>query len=233
MTGALSELDTTGRLLVISPHLDDAVFSCRSLLRFARDVHVFTIFAGDAPVGAPTTSWDLQCGFSDGTNVMKARRDEDARALAMLGAVPLWAEELQEGYRVEPVDHERLTALITGMIDTVAPTHVAFPLGLSHRDHLLVADASAAATRARHEAIPFVYAEQPYAQRKPGIVRQRRGEVSASGVELKIEPLPRGARRGDHAALRCYASQLRGLKISALRMGLSRERYWRVAWRDE
>jgi LmbE family N-acetylglucosaminyl deacetylase len=233
MTGGFTDLDSTGSLLVISPHLDDAVFSCEALLKFARDVHVLTIFGGDAPLDAPIAEWDLQCGFSAGMNVMEARRTEDARALAELGAIPLWGEELQEGHRVEPADQDRLTALITDTIDTISPSHVLFPLGLSHHDHLLVAAASGAAARARKRSSSFVYADRPYAQRKLGIVSKRRSELSASGAEFATEWLPRRARRGDRSAIRCYASQLRGLKMSAFRMGLFRERYWRISWRDE
>src|ERR1700686_1227962 len=105
-----SQLHSTGRLLVVSPHLDDAVLSCEALLKYACDVHVLTIFAGDAPSGAPVAAWDLRCGFSAGVNVMEARRAEDAQALATLGAKPLWRDELQEGYRTEPADLGRLTA---------------------------------------------------------------------------------------------------------------------------
>jgi hypothetical protein len=52
MTGGFTDLDSTGSLLAISPHLDDAVFSREALLEFARDLHVLTIIEGDAPLGA-------------------------------------------------------------------------------------------------------------------------------------------------------------------------------------
>ncbi len=234
MKRELSELDSSGRLLVISPHLDDAVFSCEALLRFARDVQVLTIFGGDAPSGAPITDWDLQCGFGAGINVMAARRIEDAQALAKLGASPLWGEELQEGYRTEEANMDRITALIVDTIDATSPTHLLFPIGLKHHDHLLVATASGAAARARRLATSFVYAERPYAQAKGlGVVIKRRGELSARGAEFVTQKLPRGLRRGDQSAIRCYPTQLRGLRMSALRIGIFRERYWRIAWHDE
>jgi LmbE family N-acetylglucosaminyl deacetylase len=234
MTRALSDLDSTGSLLVISPHLDDAVLSCEALLKFARDVRVLTIFGGDAPSGAPIAEWDLQCGFSAGMNVMEARRTEDAQALATLGAIPLWGEELQEGYRTEPANLDRITALIIDTIDATSPSHFLFPLGLKHPDHLMVAAASGNAARARELTTSFVYAERPYAQaKKLGVVSTRRSELSASGAEFATERLPRGVRRGDQSAIRCYPTQLRGLRMSALRIGIFRERYWRISWRDE
>jgi LmbE family N-acetylglucosaminyl deacetylase len=234
MTPGLSDLDSTGRLLVISPHLDDAVLSCEGLLKFARDVHVLTIFGGDAPPGAPMAEWDLECGFSPGINVMEARRTEDAQALAGLGAIPLWGEELQEGYRTEPASPDRIIALINDTIDTISPSHFLFPLGLKHRDHLLVAAASGAVARSRSLPNSYIYAERPYAQAKElRVVARRRGELSASGAEFACERLPRGVRRGDRSAIRCYPTQLRGLRMSAFRIGIFRERYWRVSWRDE
>jgi LmbE family N-acetylglucosaminyl deacetylase len=232
MSDGFADLDSTGRLLVISPHLDDAVFSCESLLKFAHDVHVLTVFGGDAPEGAAIAEWDLACGFSPGTNVMEARRLEDARALAQLGAIPVWGEELQEGYRVEPATQESLTTLIASTIDAVEPSHVLFPLGLSHHDHLLVADASC--TVARKLGLPnsFVYAERPYAQRDLRASAKRRHQLMSTGADFVPEQLPRSARRTDHAAIQCYASQLRGLRISAFRLGLLGEKYWRITWRD-
>jgi LmbE family N-acetylglucosaminyl deacetylase len=232
MTPGLTDLDSTGRLLVISPHLDDAVFSCEALLKFASDVSVFTIFGGDAPEGAPVAEWDLQCGFSPEANVMEARRNEDAQALGVLGAVPIWGTELQEGYREDTPDEAEVTKLIVDAIATNSPSHVVFPLGLSHRDHLLVAAATGAAIRQLAISNAFAYAERPYAQRKPGVVKRRRAELCEGGAEFFAAALPRQARRGDRSAIRCYASQLRGLKMSAFRMGLFRERYWQVSWRD-
>ena len=232
MSDGFADLDSTGRLLVISPHLDDAVFSCESLLKFARDVHVLTVFSGDAPEEAAFAEWDLACGFSPGTNVMEARRLEDARALAQLGAAPVWGEELQEGYRVEPATQERLTSLIASTIDAIEPSHVLFPLGLSHHDHLLVAEASCTVARTLGLPNSFVYAERPYAQRDLRESAKRRHQLMASGADFTPEQLPRGVRRTDHSAIQSYASQLRGLRISAFRLCLLGEKYWRIAWRD-
>jgi len=194
---------------------------------------VLTIFGGDAPLGAPILEWDLQCGFSAGVNVMAIRRIEDAQALAKLGANPLWGDELQEGYRTEPANLDRLTRVITDAIDSLSPSHFLFPLGLTHHDHLLVASASGAAARARPLPTSFVYAERPYSSAKPGIVSKRRSELSANGAVFTSERLPRGHRRGDRSAIRCYPTQLRGLRMSAFRIGIFPERYWRVSWRNE
>jgi LmbE family N-acetylglucosaminyl deacetylase len=177
--------------------------------------------------------WDVLCGFGADMNVMEVRREEDARALSMLGATPIWGDELQEGYRTDPADRDRIVELISSTVDSVRPSHILFPLGLSHHDHLLVAEASEVVARARKLPNAFVYAERPYAQRRPRVVGQRRHALRASGALLFSERVPRGIHRGDHSAIRCYATQLRGLRMSAFRMGLFRERYWHISWRDE
>jgi LmbE family N-acetylglucosaminyl deacetylase len=229
VTAGLSDLDQRGRLLVISPHYDDAVFSCEALLTFVRDVRVLTVFGGDAPHGAPLAVWDAQCGFGSETDVMACRRAEDARAMRAVNAEPIWGTELQESYRVDPPDMRRIVTLIGETLGAVNPSHVMFPMGLSHKDHLLVAAASIEAVRDLTAVTTYMYAEKPYAQRRPGIVRARRRELAAQGITLEPVSIPRHARRHDGSAIRCYGTQLRGLRISGLRMRLARERYWRTS----
>jgi len=45
----LLPLTSNGQLLIVSPHLDDAVFSCSGVIKSARNPFVHTVFVGDAP----------------------------------------------------------------------------------------------------------------------------------------------------------------------------------------
>lgn len=67
-------------VLILSPHLDDALFSASELVRRASP-DVWTVFAGepDPPV---TTEWDLSCGFRDSHEALTVRTREDAAAFA-------------------------------------------------------------------------------------------------------------------------------------------------------
>ncbi len=73
-------LDLT--LAVVSPHLDDAVLGCATLMAAHPGATVVTVFAGrpdEYPV--PTQHWDALCGFGEGDEVHVARRAEDAARL--------------------------------------------------------------------------------------------------------------------------------------------------------
>ncbi|HZH47524.1 MAG TPA: PIG-L family deacetylase, partial [Roseococcus sp.] len=94
------------RAVAISPHLDDAAFSCGGVLaRLARlgwEVVVCTTFT--ASVAAPR-GFALACqtdkGLGPEVDYMALRRAEDAAACAALGATPLWlpfAEAPHRGY---------------------------------------------------------------------------------------------------------------------------------------
>lgn len=71
-------------VLVLSPHLDDAMFSCSELIRRTRP-DVWTVFAGE-PETPVTTSWDLSCGYGDSHALVAQRRQEDQEAFAGTGA---------------------------------------------------------------------------------------------------------------------------------------------------
>ena len=70
-----------GPLLIVSPHLDDALLSCSALLARGEPAEVLVPFAGfpDPPVRA---SADASAGFADSDEAMSARHGECRRAFA-------------------------------------------------------------------------------------------------------------------------------------------------------
>src|SRR3972149_1310758 len=75
----------------LSPHLDDAVFSCGGLIARQSsggdDVQVVTIFAGDPPVGElPPFAYELHRRWGGEGSPMGLRRAEDHVACGRLGA---------------------------------------------------------------------------------------------------------------------------------------------------
>jgi len=128
------------RWLVVSPHLDDAVFSCGQLLAQAPGSIVVTVFAGVPPPGTPAPPWDRRAGFRHADEAMRARRDEDRRALALLDARPVWLDFLDDQYGV-PATSTAIAARVADGIDAHPGFGVLAPAGLFHRDHLQVQEA--------------------------------------------------------------------------------------------
>jgi LmbE family N-acetylglucosaminyl deacetylase len=82
----------SGRVVVISPHLDDAVLSLGSsiarLTSRGVDVEVLTVFGCDPSSTVAASGWDRRAGFSNEGSAAAARREEDREACGIVGARP-------------------------------------------------------------------------------------------------------------------------------------------------
>ena len=218
------------RLVVLSPHLDDAVLGCGERLAACAGATVVTVFAGRPPANLPLTPWDAAAGFRPGDDVLGARRAEDASALALLGATPVWLDFMDAQYAATP-DLGTLSAALAMTLAALAPATVLIPLGLFHSDHALVHDA--ALTCARHgDGRRWLAYEEPMYRRVPEARARRFTALHAAGIALDPEPpvTPRACQLKRRAIL-CYRSQLRALDSPARpgwRDALEDERYWRL-----
>lgn len=203
-------------LVVLSPHLDDAVFSAGGWLARRPGSVVVTAFAGGPPPGAPVSAWDAACGFEPGDDVMAARRQEDRAALAMLGARPVWLPFRDRQYGSPPALPD-LVAALAGVLAALPSGTVLFPLGLFHSDHHLLHEAGLALRRAHPERDWLAYEDVPY-RTLPGLVNERCQRLRALGLRparaTAAAPPPAVKRH----AVACYRSQLRGL-ATAGRLG--------------
>ncbi|GAB2537859.1 hypothetical protein [Brachybacterium huguangmaarense] len=115
-------------LLLLSPHADDAVFSAAALLERG-STEVWTVFAG-VPEPDVATDWDRACGFDSGAALMRARREEDALALA---GVPLRPLDLLERAYARPAERAADLRTLAGLLGTWAEAHpdgmLALPVG--------------------------------------------------------------------------------------------------------
>ena len=194
--------------LALSPHLDDAAFSCGGtlarLVQAGWEVTVCTIFTRS--VAAPT-GFALACqtdkGLAPEVDYMALRRGEDRAACAALGAAPLWldhAEAPHRGYHSaaalfgplldgDPAHGLELPALKADLV--LAPQAVG-----GHVDHVLLARALRAETR------PILWwTDFPYAKRD-----------EAPRPMAKLKALPEHSVMGDAtarlAACAAYTTQL-------------------------
>jgi LmbE family N-acetylglucosaminyl deacetylase len=127
------------RMVVLSPHLDDAVLSCWHLLD--ADVTVVTVFAG---VPQPQTCgwWDRLTGASDSATRVRERQLEDSEALALTGAGSVRLDLLDLQYRPPG----EVPAVEEAVAPHVREADVVYaPLGIIlNTDHALVRDAALA-----------------------------------------------------------------------------------------
>lgn len=211
-------------LLVVSPHLDDAVLSCGRLLAATPGSVVLTVLAG-RPLDDRFVDWDRRAGFRPGDDVIGRRRREDLRALRLLRARPVWLDFRDDVYRDEPLDADAVRAEVRKVIMELDPAQVALPLGLLHPDHVAVADALRDALPGRAVRL---YAEQPYARDFPDLVAPRLDLAPGR------QPCPAPARgRGRKILAICaYTSQVRALGVDVVRRaGLTGETSWQVPGR--
>src|ERR1700759_4663582 len=100
----LPELDQRlrGRIVVISPHLDDAVVSLGATLRRAVEagarVQVVTVFGCEPSSTTAADDWDRKSGFATEGEAARKRRDEDRDACSILGVTPRWFDFGAEPY---------------------------------------------------------------------------------------------------------------------------------------
>jgi LmbE family N-acetylglucosaminyl deacetylase len=215
------------RLAVISPHLDDAVFGAGELIAVHPGAVVITAFAG-VPPGDALTDWDRDCGFSGSRQAMFTRRREDAEALELLGAEACWLPFCDAQYGPSP-EQSAMRASLAREVERHAPDLVAFPLGLFHSDHQLVS--CAALELLDSKRIWLAYEDALY-RRIPGAVEDRLAELARSGLKAEEIALSAKSPALKQRAVRCYASQLRGIATPG-RPGHEHltepERYWRFA----
>jgi LmbE family N-acetylglucosaminyl deacetylase len=168
----------------LSPHLDDAVFSCGGLItrQTANDekVSVVTVCAGDTPVGELTPfAAELHRRWGGAGSPIAARRAEDRMACGRLGAsaihldvadavyrrdagLPLYPEESTLFGSLHPADAElvvRLAALLEEKCPEQARLYCPSVLG-GHVDHRLTRMAAERLGRPL-----WYYQDMPYAAR--------------------------------------------------------------------
>jgi LmbE family N-acetylglucosaminyl deacetylase len=199
-----------GKLLALSPHLDDAVFGCGRLLASAPGAVAATVFAGRPGPGAPLTGWDRAAGFEAGDDVVGRRREEDRAALEILGARPRWLDLRDSQYGGE--EEETVAAGLRELFVGCRPDAILIPLGLFHSDHRLVHRAALSFLDAFPDCRWLAYEDALY-RRIAGLREEAIGRLRQRG----LAPRPvRFAERADAAvrkgqAVACYRSQLRAL----------------------
>jgi hypothetical protein len=146
--------------VILSPHFDDAVLSCWHVLAGAGEVLVVNVFAGEPPAGA-LGWWDRLAGASDSAAAVRARVEEDRRALALAGRAAVNLSFLDSQYREADQEPGEIVQALRTVLVPGARIHAPASLGDSHRDHTAVR-AAALALHAQGADVAL-YADLPHA----------------------------------------------------------------------
>jgi LmbE family N-acetylglucosaminyl deacetylase len=224
------------RVLVCSPHFDDAAMGAGHLLCAHPRSTVVTVFGGPpSQYPDPPTEWDALGGFRPGDDVVAMRREEDRAALAVLDAEPVWLEFVDHQYLAP--DERAAPAAVAGplaaVVDERRPTAVFLPMGLANPDHVVTHDAGVLLMRDRDHIAWFCYEDAGY-KHLPGMLAWRVAKLFGAArwpTPMIVPTDPDHERK--RAAIECYRSQLVPLNRDhalAERIGGSvPEQFWLLA----
>jgi len=243
-----------GALLLVSPHLDDAVLSCAALIERAEPVDIVTLFAG-APDPPRQGWWDAECGFASSAEAVAARRREEETAFAGIAHPRRYLDllEIQHVDRRTGADENAIAGVVRDWVAEHPDGTVALPVGAGcpttraarwfrrlrrdscspgqHPDHVLARDAGLTAI-AGSAATPLLYEEVPYLWGGSGEPEARRvaarGGWRTSMFELDVDPRRKAERIAAYASQIPHISPNHGRLDDAATLP-SRERYWRLA----
>lgn len=216
-------------LMVVSPHYDDAVFSCGNLLSALSGCTVVTVCSGLPADSTLVTDWDRRCGFNDAAEAMSHRVRENQNALAALRAegVDLMFLDSQYVPKTPRNGADLLADSLAATLARLQPSAVLFPLGLFHEDHVLVSDTVLAICPAFPAVRWLAYEDIPYSKNSE-LTQQRLDALEARGIVTEALVLE-GLKDDKAQAVSAYASQLKGLghknEETIVRQP---ERYWKI-----
>jgi LmbE family N-acetylglucosaminyl deacetylase len=179
------KLSAVRRLVVVSPHLDDAALSLGATLAqlaaAGASVTVLTVLAGDPQSETPAGPWDRASGFATAGHAARARREEDLRACGRLGVEAEWLPFADAQYRTATDADAIWTAmrpLLHGADLVLIPGHP-----LTNPDHAWLSEM----LMAHADEAPFaLYVEQPYAS-DLAIGRQRSVRPIIAAISLLVQ----------------------------------------------
>jgi hypothetical protein len=237
-----------GPLLIVSPHLDDAVLSCAALLDRGEPAEVLTVFGG-FPTPARQTRQDLAAGFLDSDEAMVTRHAEARNAFIdtphTFTSMDLVPDQYVDGARGDR-EARWIARMIYDWLRRSRGGTVALPACAGSKprwwralrtrgpvqdlDHLYVRDAGLAALRPVQGVAVWLYEEYPH---MVGARADREVRSLCSRLELRAGL---GAfivnRRQKARRLGLLRSRQMPLDWRAVARGLPvTERYWALAGR--
>jgi LmbE family N-acetylglucosaminyl deacetylase len=222
------ETVSLGRVLAVSPHMDDAALSAGNFLHACDSPLMLTVFGGIPGRYGELTEWDASCGFAEGDDVVRLRRVEDVAAAAHLGATAHWLDFVDSQYRSDAPPVEGIAHLIESAASDLGADTIAMPLGVQHEDHQLVHDACALLLRENANVAKnwIAWVDVPYRLWFPDQVAARLEQLQQQGFQLA--PSEFSMTDAKRAALAEYVSQAKGLGEEGMQNATQPERLFVV-----
>lgn len=236
LTWGVVDPDELQRLVVLSPHFDDAAMGAGYLIASYPGTTVITVMAGRPPAYPEEPSpWDALGGFQAGDDVVAVRREEDLKAMAVLGATAHWLEFPDHQYLVpeeRPTPGDIAPTLEAAILEH-QPSAVFAPMGLANPDHDVTHQA-AMLVRERHAELAWYCYEDAGYKHLPGLLAWRVAKLLKNGSWPTPAIVPHEedeARKRE--AIWTYTSQVAPLEqdhaLSARLDGRAPEQFWRLA----
>lgn len=174
---------------IISPHIDDAVFSIGGLLsHYATtkepfDVqYLFTISDWINPDALDSV------GHKSGSHeVTRLRKDEEAKVSAELGFKSFFMDLLD--FPLREFQPDIVNIIVSGILNGCSEKDPEFflPLGLVHPDHVLMREVTACLLRSGRRV--SLYEDLPYASNEFSAYQKRADAVAKAGFKPHLQPI--------------------------------------------
>jgi LmbE family N-acetylglucosaminyl deacetylase len=208
---------------LVSPHLDDGVFSLGATIaratRAGARVEILTVFGCDPDSEAPANGWDTRGGFATEGEAATTRREEDRQACRLVGAEPRWLPFRGGGY----TPHKDENAIIAAIAERVAEADTLLVPGfpLRNEDHAWLADLFDRRTLSVSRT--GWYAEQPYSY----AVRKEQPRPDGPWRKTSVSF---GDRLRKRSAVLAYRSQLPLLLLGTRKLNLLLLQSEAISW---
>lgn len=191
------------KILLVSPHLDDAILSAGHHIAIRPNADVVTVFAGYPKHALNVkTPYDTGCGFENTHVAMNFRRDENSKATALLCANNIDLDFLDSQYGVETPE-EDITKALQDIIDSTDYDYIMAPLGIGHPDHRKVSNA---VLRLNTNLTIWLWEDLPIRVMEPELIPERLKELD---ITVGVNNITDKSKMADKIrALSCYESQI-------------------------
>lgn len=218
------------KILLISPHFDDAVLSAGQFMADRPDAEVVTVFAGYPMMAERVkTPYDEKCGFENAQDAVAMRTRENDQALALLEATAINLEFPDSQYKSHTLNVTYVNDVagrLQEIVDEGEYEFIMAPLGLGHPDHVLVTDA---VLMVKTDLPLYLWEDLPLRVVEPEKVPSRL--IDVFNHNLPIEKLWQTGTTNDKMAKKvramlCYKSQIHTGILDPYLMYVP-ERFWK------